>query len=342
MMLIECISHSGPCKDGDSEAGFNDVMSRLLIAVYPLVSSISEGLKMLWFPLLCGRQPGLFNPNSRRQTDGFSCNLYSASSRWKSLRHWPDTNETFWVFGYFHNGKIHVYMENMVLLFTRQFLIFQQQTDIHTELITSATQMTNFPMLDCRLEATNLANFGAKNEWAFLPKFLAWTEAMHCGIMYAGPWSADCMQLVFVNKTMCLDNFDRWVADEWTNWTYNRNMTYNRTDKGTGSGLEGSGPQQGGTKKFDAFACLICRPPRSQLMNAPLGNFNTVSIIYADLYLSIKIKNLAEKMGPCAIYILKRRLKKYDVKVVLEGCCRCRDSHDLSAYHHLYDLGRHI
>ncbi len=30
------------------------------------------------------------------------------------------------------------------------------------------------------------------------------------------------------------------------------------------------------------------------------------------------------------------------VKVVLEGCCRCPDSHDLSAYHHLYDLGRHI
>ncbi len=30
------------------------------------------------------------------------------------------------------------------------------------------------------------------------------------------------------------------------------------------------------------------------------------------------------------------------LKVVLEGCCRCPDSHDLSAYHHLYDLGRHI
>ncbi len=29
-------------------------------------------------------------------------------------------------------------------------------------------------------------------------------------------------------------------------------------------------------------------------------------------------------------------------KVVLEGCFRCPDSHDLSAYHHLYDLGRHI
>ena len=32
----------------------------------------------------------------------------------------------------------------------------------------------------------------------------------------------------------------------------------------------------------------------------------------------------------------------HGVKVVLEGCCRCPDSHDLSAYHHLYDLCRHI
>ncbi len=28
-------------------------------------------------------------------------------------------------------------------------------------------------------------------------------------------------------------------------------------------------------------------------------------------------------------------------KVVLEGYCRCPDSHDLSECHHLYDLGRH-
>ncbi len=39
------------------------------------------------------------------------------------------------------------------------------------------------------------------------------------------------------------------------------------------------------------------------------------------------------------MYILSRPTL---VKVVLEGCCRCPDSHDLSAYHHLYDLGRHI
>ena len=31
-----------------------------------------------------------------------------------------------------------------------------------------------------------------------------------------------------------------------------------------------------------------------------------------------------------------------DIKVVLEGYCRCPDSHDLSECHHLYDLGRHI
>ncbi len=30
------------------------------------------------------------------------------------------------------------------------------------------------------------------------------------------------------------------------------------------------------------------------------------------------------------------------LKVVLEGYCRCPDSHDLSECHHLYDLGRHV
>ncbi len=30
------------------------------------------------------------------------------------------------------------------------------------------------------------------------------------------------------------------------------------------------------------------------------------------------------------------------VKVVLEGYCRCPDSHDLSECPHLYGLGRHI
>ena len=54
------------------------------------------------------------------------------------------------------------------------------------------------------------------------------------------PGSADCMKLVFVNRTMCLGTFDRWVADE---WTYNRNMTCNRTDNGTGSDLDGCGPR---------------------------------------------------------------------------------------------------
>ncbi len=33
---------------------------------------------------------------------------------------------------------------------------------------------------------------------------------------------------------------------------------------------------------------------------------------------------------------------KTGLKVVLEGYRRCPDSHDMSAYHHLYDLGRHI
>ena len=64
-------------------------------------------------------------------------------------------------------------MKNMVLLFYQTILGISATKQTYIPNITSATQRTTFEMLDCRLEAPNLANFGAKNEWAFLPKFFA-------------------------------------------------------------------------------------------------------------------------------------------------------------------------
>ncbi len=42
----------------------------------------------------------------------------------------------------------------------------------------------------------------------------------------------------------------------------------------------------------------------------------------------------------CSLLFVQTVFPFYCLKVVLEGCCRCPDSHDLSAYCHLYDLGR--
>ena len=138
---------------------------------------------------------------------------FIASSRWKSLRHWPNTklnNISEYLTSFHHyETTIHTCISDITLdyIFTHNFKDFSTKTDIHTELITSTTQMTTFQHFHCRFKAIKQAFSGAQIWLDLLVQISGLNCAMHCGMTHG--------VIGYVYKQSHADNFDRWVAEGW-------------------------------------------------------------------------------------------------------------------------------
>ncbi len=115
---------------------------------------------------------------------------FIASSRWKSLTHWPNTNETTILsilthFQYYET-TIDTCISYVTLdhIFTHNVKDSSRKTDIHTYLITSTTQMTTFQHFHCRFKALKQAFSGA-NIWLELLVHISGLNcAMHHGMTH--------------------------------------------------------------------------------------------------------------------------------------------------------------